>query len=67
MKWIAAPKKPKDRECYVKSRFLWCPLQIGSEVRWLRFATIRYMCCYTGQKTIFGDSMYVWIAVAFED
>lgn len=41
-----------------KTKFLWWPLTIDGETRWLEKATIEYMVKHS--KDIFCDSYYHW-------
>lgn len=42
MKWIREVKKyPVDRDVRLLRKFLWFPLSIGAECRWLEIATVK--------------------------
>lgn len=47
MRWNLKPKKPaKEGDTKEVRRFLFLPLVIGSDVRWLETAVVRYECYY---------------------
>lgn len=48
MRW--RPKSgPRDGDVRIKRRFLWVPMEMGGEVRWLEFARIRCVFAAVGR------------------
>ncbi len=63
-------KQKKIRECYLKDirkpvtgKFLWLPLTIDGETRWLERANILYAA--EPRTTLFGSRYYTWKAWEF--
>ena len=66
MRWRTKPADPKEGDTVVISTFLFRPLKIGSEYRWLETADVRLEAykkvdIFTGYPAIF------WRPVAFVD
>ena len=58
MKWI----KPNNNDIKIKRKFAWLPIEIGNEVRWLEWVTVRYRYGYNESISLFS-----WIPVEFID
>ena len=48
-----------------KTKFLWCPVTIKGETRWLEIATIEYRVDY--DYGLFNDRYYYWEPINFID
>lgn len=67
MQWVSPPKNPKDGDSVVIKKFLWTPLQIGPDVKWLQYAKIKYVCAYTSKTNALGYAKFQWIPQEFVD
>ena len=64
-------RKKEIRDAYwsskskTKTKFLWLPVTIKGETRWLETATIEYRV--EREKDLFGDVYYFWEPINFID
>ena len=66
MRWCK--NKPNINDIKIKRKFLFTPIKINGEVRWLEFANIKYKYVWQKTKTFNGDYLLnVWCPIEFID
>lgn len=66
MRWYK--NKPNIDYIKIKRKFLFLPIEINGETRWLEFASIKYKYMWRKTKTFDGDYMLkMWCPIEFID
>ena len=60
-------KNPKEGDTKVVKKFLWFPVCVGRECRWLETATVKYVYQGYVEDYLLGTEMLLWDPIQFID